>query len=84
MIKLRVRVKPRAGRSEVLSAGGRSSDELLTVAVTAAAEGGKANAAVCETLAAWAGVPKSTVTITRGHTARIKTVELATLDELPT
>ena len=82
MIKLRVRVKPRAGRSEVLSAG-RSPDGLLTVAVTAAAEEGKANAAVCEVLAAWTGVPKSTVTITRGHTARIKTVEFATLDELP-
>lgn len=50
--------------------------------VTAAAEGGKANAAVCETIAKWAGVSKSSVSIVRGHTVPVKTVEFATLDEL--
>jgi len=81
MLRLRIRVKPRAGQNEVIPAS--SSSELITVTVTAAAEGGKANAAVCETLAKWAGVSKSSVSIVRGHTAPVKTVEFATLDELP-
>ena len=79
-------MKPRAGHNEVLVPDGwqsASSDELITVVVTAAAEGGKANTAVRETLAKWAGVPKSSVTIERGHTARIKTVQFATLEKLP-
>ena len=60
-----------------------SPDELTVVTVTAAAEGGKANTAVCKTLAKWARVPKASVSIVRGRTASVKTVEFATLDELP-
>ncbi|MCL2654713.1 MAG: DUF167 domain-containing protein [Coriobacteriia bacterium] len=78
---MRIKVKPRAGRNEVVPAA--ALDELMLVTVTAAAEGGKANAAVCRALAKWAGAPKSSVSIVRGQTAPVKTVEFATLDELP-
>lgn len=76
---VRVQAKPRSVRDAVL--GVRAG--LLVVSVTAAAEGGKANAAIERVLAATFGVPKSLVSVTRGHTARVKTVELSTVsDEL--
>ena len=81
MLKVRIKVKPGARRSEIIPA--QTPDGLLTVAVTAPAESGKANSAVCEVLAKWAGVSKSTVAITRGHASRIKTVEFSALDALP-
>jgi uncharacterized protein YggU (UPF0235/DUF167 family) len=81
MIKLRIKARPRARCDEVLPAS--ELDGLMTVAVTAAAADGKANAAICKTLAQWAGVPPSSVTITSGHTARIKTVAFATVDQVP-
>ena len=74
---LRVSAKPRAGRDEVL--GLRSG--LLLVSVTAAAEGGKANGALTRVLADAFGVPKSTVSVVRGTSARTKTVEFATLSD---
>lgn len=74
---LRVSAKPRSVRDAVL--GIRAG--LLVVSVTVAAEGGKANLAVERVLADVAGVPKSTVRVVRGHTARVKTVELTTLSD---
>jgi len=47
------------------------------VRVTAAPEGGKANAAVEKTIAAALGLPKSAVTVVRGHSGRSKQVEIA-------
>jgi uncharacterized protein YggU (UPF0235/DUF167 family) len=81
MVKLRIKVNPGARCNAVIAP--QSPDGLTIVAVTAVAEGGKANAAVCKTLAKWAQVPKSSVTVISGHAARIKTVEFATLDLLP-
>ena len=77
MSLVRVTAKPRSVRDAVL--GIRAG--LLVVSVTAAAEGGKANAAIERVLADVAGVPKTTVRVVRGHTARVKTVELATLSD---
>ena len=74
-------MRPRAKRDEVIVAS--LPDELTLVTVTALADGSKANAAVCKTLAKWAGVPKTSIRIVRGHTASVKTVEFATLDTLP-
>ena len=48
----------------------------LNVRVTAPPEGGKANKAVCETLAKAIGVPKSRVRVIRGDTSRHKIVEI--------
>ncbi|MHB1341106.1 MAG: DUF167 domain-containing protein [Coriobacteriia bacterium] len=69
-LTVRVHVTPKSGRNEV--AGWRGGE--LSVRVTAPPEGGKANAAACEVLAAALGVPKSAVRVTRGDTARHKTI----------
>ena len=66
-----VHATPRAGHNE---AGGWRGAEL-SVHVTAAPDGGKANAAVERVLAEALGVPKSSVRVVRGATARHKLVE---------
>lgn len=53
----------------------------MSVKVTAAPEGGKANAAVEKLLANRLGVPKSAVSVVRGQTARVKAVEFDGVDE---
>ncbi|MBN1192935.1 MAG: DUF167 domain-containing protein [Coriobacteriia bacterium] len=70
-MRIAVHVTPKSSRDEI--AGWRGGE--LSVRVTAAPEGGKANAAVCELLARSLGVPKSTVRVVRGETARHKQVE---------
>jgi uncharacterized protein len=65
-------VTPRAERDEVC--GWRGAE--LVVRVRAAPEGGKANAAVERTIAAALGLPKSAVSVVRGHSARAKQLEV--------
>jgi uncharacterized protein YggU (UPF0235/DUF167 family) len=48
--------------------------------VTAAPENGKANAAVERVIAEALGLPKSRVRVVRGHTARVKQVEVDSAD----
>lgn len=72
MATLAVHVTPKAGRDEI--AGWRGAE--LSVRVTTAPEGGKANAAVCKTVAAALGVPKSSVRVVRGDTSRHKMLEI--------
>ena len=67
---LQVRVKPRSKQDEVL----RLEGTVLRVSVRAAPEQGKANAAVCKTIARWLGVPKSNVAIVSGEASRDKRV----------
>jgi uncharacterized protein YggU (UPF0235/DUF167 family) len=71
-VRIRVRVVPRSSREslEVDDGGG------LRVRVSAAPEGGKANAAVCSVLAKALGVPKSAVRVVRGESARDKVLEV--------
>jgi len=70
-----VRVTPRGGRDAVdgwtRDAAGRP---LLNVRVSAAAEGGAANAAVLALLAKALGRPKSALTLVAGQTARVKRI----------
>jgi uncharacterized protein (TIGR00251 family) len=68
VVTLAVHVTPKAGRDEI--AGWRGSE--LSVRVTSPPEGGKASAAVCRTIAAALGVPKSSVRVMRGETSRHK------------
>jgi uncharacterized protein YggU (UPF0235/DUF167 family) len=72
MADLAVHVTPRGGRDEVV--GWRGTE--LSVRVAVAPEGGKANAAACVLIAEVLGVPKSSVRVVRGHTARHKLLHI--------
>jgi len=74
---LAVHVTPKCGRDEV--AGWRGSE--LSVRVTAAPESGKANSAVCLTVAKRLGVPKTSVKVIRGGTSRHKILEIDSADD---
>jgi uncharacterized protein len=70
--RIYVTVKPNAKRADITPI----SDTEFRVAVPAPAQDGKANEAVVEILAGYFRVPKSTITILRGHSARKKLIEL--------
>ncbi|HTF93820.1 MAG TPA: DUF167 domain-containing protein [Verrucomicrobiae bacterium] len=70
--RIYVTVKPNAKRADITPI----SDTEFRVAVPAPAQNGKANEALVEILAGYFGVPKSTITILRGHSARKKLIEL--------
>jgi uncharacterized protein len=72
MASIAVVVTPKSGKNEVV--GWRGSE--LSVRVAVAPEGGKANLAVCKTLADALGVPKTSIKVARGETARHKIVEI--------
>lgn len=67
-----VTVKPQAKRQEVK----KIADGEYSVSVSAPARKGKANEAVRELLAEHFSVPKSSIRIIRGETARRKLVEI--------
>lgn len=67
-----VRVKPGSRKGPLVETGG---DELV-VHVRERAADGAANEGVIRALADHFGVPPSRVTIRRGHTARVKRVEV--------
>lgn len=71
-MRLAVHVTPKSGRDEVV--GWRGGE--LSVRVTVAPEGGKANSAVCAVLARELGLAKSAVRVVRGETARHKLLEI--------
>lgn len=77
MAVLHVHVTPKSGRDEV--GGWRGSE--LSVRVTSAPEGGKANAAVCKVVAAALRVPKTRVQVVRGETSRHKVLEVGGLED---
>ncbi|MDA1348088.1 MAG: DUF167 domain-containing protein [Chloroflexi bacterium] len=72
---IQIRVQPKAGRERVEVVDGPGPPKLK-VYVTAAPEGGKANAAVVALLADRLGVAKGAVQIVRGHRSRDKSVEI--------
>lgn len=78
---LRVRVQPRASRSEIV---GWRADGTLSVRVSAPPVEGAANTAVGVLLAGALGVRPSAVSVVHGERARDKTVRVAglTLDEM--
>jgi uncharacterized protein len=77
--RLRLRVSPGAGRSQIV---GRHGD-AWRVRVAAAPERGKANASVVELLAGSLGLASRAVRIVAGQASRNKVVEVdgLTLDE---
>lgn len=72
MGELAVRVTPRSRQTKAEV----QPDGSVKVWVTAAPADGEANAAVCEFLAKALGLPKSAVSIVRGHTARTKRIRI--------
>ena len=70
--RIAIHVTPKANRDEI--AGWRGGE--LSVRVTVAPEGGKANAAVCKVVAKALGVSKSSVRVLRGDTSRHKQIEI--------
>jgi uncharacterized protein (TIGR00251 family) len=77
MADLAVHVTPRSGRDEVV--GWRGAE--LSVRVTVAPEGGKANSAVCVLIAKALHVPKSSIRVVRGDTARHKILRIDNVDD---
>lgn len=66
-----VHVTPKSARDEIV--GWRGGE--LSVRVTAAPEGGKANAAACRVVARALGIPKGAVSVVRGESSRHKQLE---------
>ena len=71
--RISITVKPNAKRAEITAI----SASEFRVAVPAPAQDGKANQALVELLAGYFQIPKTTITILRGHSGRKKLVELA-------
>ena len=76
-MKLALKVIPNARKSE---AAGWEEDprvgRVLKLRIAAPPVEGKANRAVILFLASWLGIPKSSVSLLRGETGRLKVVEL--------
>lgn len=70
--RITVRATPRSGCDSIAAGAGG----VLSVRVTAPPDEGKANAAVCKVVADALGVPKSAVSVVRGHAARVKTLQI--------
>lgn len=76
-VTLRVRVTPKSSRDNVEGIDETAQGAALKVRVRAVPDKGAANTAVTATVADWLGVPKSTVTLVSGSTARVKVVAIA-------
>ena len=77
MARIAVRVTPGAREDAVVG----WQDEALRVRVRAQAERGKANEAVCRLIAKALGLPRSSVSIARGATARGKILHIEGIDD---
>jgi uncharacterized protein (TIGR00251 family) len=76
--ELRVRAQPRASKDAIEAmAEDAAGRRHLKIRITAAPEKGKANAAIEALLARALGVPKSSVSVEKGETQRIKTVRIS-------
>ncbi len=72
-----VRASPKSSREGVAGVVETAQGPALAVRIHAAAQRGKANRAVELALAAWLGVPRSSVTVKAGDKSRLKTVLVA-------
>lgn len=75
-VRISVRVQPRSARARVLGVHGGS----LKVQVTAPPHAGAANRALVDLLAEWLDVPRRSVAVLRGQSAREKLVEVVSDD----
>lgn len=77
MMKIQVKVTPKASKNEVEG----WEEEVLKVRLTVVPEKGKANAALIALLSKYFKVPKSHITIVKGETSRNKIVEIKDLSK---
>lgn len=75
-MQVTVRVKPGSRKGPLVLVESTPQGDILTVFVQQRAVDGQANTAVIELLAKHFGVPKSTIEIVRGHTSRLKVVNV--------
>ena len=76
-VQIPVHATPKAQRNAVAGVKTDDAGRLeVQVRVTVAPEGGKANKAICETLAKALGLAKSKVSVVRGDTSRHKMVQV--------
>ena len=75
-VLLRVRVTPKSSKDVVEGLEPTAQGGALKVRVRAVPDKGAANEAVVETVARWLGVPKSTVALVAGSTARVKSLAI--------
>jgi uncharacterized protein YggU (UPF0235/DUF167 family) len=76
-ILLRVRLTPRASRDHIDGTKDGPDGAYVQARVRAVPENGRANVALAELVASEIGVPKSTVTLATGQTARLKSLHIA-------
>ncbi len=76
-MRMKVKVQPRAGKNEVAG----FKDGVLHLRVTAAPEKGQANEAVIDLLSRALRVPKRTIHVVQGETARLKVLDIEDLTE---
>lgn len=77
-LTLRLRVTPNAGREVIEGLETRDDgSEVLKLRVAAVPDKGKANAAAIALVARALDVPKSTISLLSGDTARLKTIAIA-------
>lgn len=74
---LHVRLTPKAARDGVDGVKAGPRGPCVQARVCAAPEDGRANAALVELVADEIGVPKSTVAVVAGHSARMKSLHIA-------
>lgn len=78
VLSFRIRLTPKGGRNAIDGwSRGAEGTEFLKARVSAPPEDGKANAALISLLAKALDIPKSTIHIASGQTARIKTIEIS-------
>jgi uncharacterized protein (TIGR00251 family) len=78
-VRIAVQIAPNARRTEVLGV----HDDALKIKLQAQPIEGKANAALVDYIAAALRVPRSSVTITHGHTNKRKLLEVDARDLAP-
>ncbi|MEQ1725208.1 MAG: DUF167 family protein [Sphingopyxis sp.] len=76
-VTLRVKASPRASRAAVKGVVALPDGPVLAIAITAPPADGAANAALIAALAKLLAVPRNTVTLLNGSSARIKRLHVA-------
>ncbi len=75
---LLVKLTPSARKNDIAGwAKNEHGDDYLKVSVTTVPEKGKANKAMIALLAKHYKIPKSSITITKGETERLKTLKIS-------